>query len=337
MTALKEFQRLESPGLWRPSPGEQRRDVVVSFGDASLIITDTRDRALSHWSLPAVERTNPGEIPALYRPGPDAEEVLEIEDEMMIGAIAKVQGAIARRRPHPGRLRNILLGGGLLLVLALTLFWLPDAIIRHTASVIPQAKRDQIGADLLTEIRFATGAPCASALGQKALDRLTNRVLGEGPKTLILADGALVSAHLPGKTYLLNRAIVEDHETAEVAAGYLLAEGLRGSQSDPVEDLLHHAGVLTSFRLLTTGEIPESAIAGYARHLLTAPQAEVDPETLLARFEAAGVRATPYGFALDITGETTLSLIEADPVPLAQAQPLISDGDWVALQGICGG
>jgi hypothetical protein len=62
----------------------------------------------------------------------------------------------------------------------------------------------------------------------------------------------------------------------------------------------------------------------------------VDDELLLARFEAAAVRSTPYAFALDPTGETTLGLIEADPVPLAVAAPLMPDADWVSLQGICG-
>ena len=36
MTALKKYQRLESPGLWRDPPDEQRREVVVAFRDAML-------------------------------------------------------------------------------------------------------------------------------------------------------------------------------------------------------------------------------------------------------------------------------------------------------------
>lgn len=51
MTALKEYERLESGGLWRMTPQDQRRDVIVSFGDATLVISDSANRALSHWSL----------------------------------------------------------------------------------------------------------------------------------------------------------------------------------------------------------------------------------------------------------------------------------------------
>jgi hypothetical protein len=70
MTALKKYQRLESPGLWRDTPEAQRREVVVAFREASLVLSDPRtELALSHWSLPAVERLNPGTLPALYGPG----------------------------------------------------------------------------------------------------------------------------------------------------------------------------------------------------------------------------------------------------------------------------
>ena len=40
--------------------------------------------------------------------------------------------------------------------------------------------------------------------------------------------------------------------------------------------------------------------------------------------------------ALDITGESTLELIEADPMAGQSPAPVIRDADWVRLQGICG-
>ncbi|MCB2149812.1 MAG: hypothetical protein KDE06_00400, partial [Rhodobacteraceae bacterium] len=100
MTALPEYQRLESTGLWRASPDGQRREVLVVFGDATLVISDTRTAAaLAHWSLPAVIRLNPGKRPALFAPGAEAGEELEIEDATMIAAIGKVHRLIEARRP----------------------------------------------------------------------------------------------------------------------------------------------------------------------------------------------------------------------------------------------
>ena len=65
--------------------------------------------------------------------------------------------------------------------------------------------------------------------------------------------------------------------------------------------------------------------------------ASMPDEPLLERFAAAGVSSTPYAYALDITGESTLRLIEGDPMRSEGARkPVLDDGDWVALQGICG-
>ena len=78
MTVLKQYQRLETFGIWHASPKEQRRDVIVSLGDATLTISDGKMQALSHWSLPAILRLNPGERPACFGPGPDIPEVKKI-------------------------------------------------------------------------------------------------------------------------------------------------------------------------------------------------------------------------------------------------------------------
>ena len=57
MTALNQYQRLEAAGIWRETPQAQARDVIVSFGDATLVLTDPRSEVpLAHWSLPAVTR-----------------------------------------------------------------------------------------------------------------------------------------------------------------------------------------------------------------------------------------------------------------------------------------
>lgn len=337
MTALTEYQRLESAGVFRASAQEQRRDVFVSVGDATLVIYDAGDRPLAHWSLPALERVNPGRMPALYRPGPDAPEELEIADGLMVEAIERVRTVIDRRRPRRGRLRLLLLGSGLAAVLALTVFWLPDALIAHTAGVVPQVKRAEIGERLLAQIRRVAGRPCSTAAGTRALARLYARVLDDRPgRIVVLADGIAEAAHLPGGLILLNRALVEDFEDPDAAAGYVLAESLRAVQTDPMLGLLQEAGPFVSFRMLTTGDLPEAILEGHAETRLTAPPAPLPDEALLDAFRAARLASSPYAYARDISGETTLALIEADPARGGDTEPALPDGAWVSLQGICG-
>lgn len=339
MTALTEYQRLECPGLWRETAEAQRREVIVALGDATVVISDMRsERALAHWSLPAVSRLNPGEMPALYAPGDEPGETLEIDEPAMVAALEKVHSIIESRRPHPGRLRMTVLGSILAGVVALGVFWLPGALVSHTAAALPFAKRQEIGVDLLTDLARVGGAACTTRLGDNALSQLATRLFGEGATQIfVMREGVAGAIHLPGQILVMNRSLVEAQDAPEVAAGYLLAERLRAEAADPMVRLLDWAGMRATFRLLTTGELPPDALTGYAEVLLTAPPIPVDDTALLSRFAAAGISSTAYAYALDPSGESVLPLIEADPHPggATGRDAVLPDEAWVALQGIC--
>lgn len=337
MTALRKYERLESPGLWRLTPEVQRREVVVGFREATLVLSDPKtEMALSHWSLPAVERLNPGQMPALFSPGSDATETLEIEDPDMVAALDAVRQALIRRRPRPGRLRSVLTAGSLVLLAGLGVFWLPDAMIRHTASVLPEATRLQIGRLALKDVMRLSGSPCAAPLGRRSAARLAARLAPEGVTEIeILREGLTDSAVLPGGIVLLGRSVVETPPDAETAAGFALAEATGAQAADPMIPLLHHAGLMATFSLLTTGEMDGAALAGFAETLLKAAQPAVAPEILLAQFRKAGVSPAAYAHAVDPTGKTMPLLIEADPFKDGLSQEVLPDRDWVSLQGIC--
>lgn len=335
MTALKQYDRLESPGLWRATPEAQRQDVVLSFGNATLVISDKAGRALTHWSLPAIERINAGERPALFAPDTAQSETLEIADDTMIDALEKVRKTIAKRRPQPGRLRLAIFGGSVVFVGWLALFWLPGALVTHASTVVPEVKRDQIGRELNTQLTRVTGRACSTPLGDRALRRIAIRLGLPGDLRVVRAT-LPDTIGLPGGDILINARVVEDHEDPDVLAGYLLAEQARLSDTPALNRMLSYAGPLVSFTLLTQGDVSEATLAGYAEHLLTqAPQ--LPPNTaLLERFTEAGLRSTAFAFAVDPSGETTLPLIEADPFPGGSERLSLSDQDWVSLQGICG-
>ncbi len=336
MTALKKYQRLESPGLWRDAPDAQRREVVVAFRDATLVLTDPRtDRPVTHWSLPAIVRLNPSALPALYAPAPDGDETLEIDDPDMIAALETVRGAVRRRTPRPGRLRGTLIGGLTLAILATGFVFLPDALLRHTAAMLPFATRVALGEAALQDVIHLTGQPCSTPLGDRALQLLSERLFGTGgPKLLVLRDGVPGAVHLPGNIVLLSAKLLAA-PLPEAASGFALAENLRAAATDPVLPLLVHAGLPAAVRLLTTGTLPTGAITGYGQALLKATPAPLDAETLLAGFEKAAVSSTPYAYALDPSGESTLPLIEADPYRSGSPRALLNAADWDSLRDIC--
>ena len=371
MTALLKYQRLECTGLWRPpedkvapdaaadptpdgrsdpSPESgpppptrdapqppQRREVFVSFGAATLVLSGRNNVALTHWSLPAISRLNPGQRPAIFSPDKEASETLEIDDPDMIDAIEKVRAAIARQQPRAGRLRLALGAGLAAIVLALAVLWLPGTLIRQTVRVVPEAKRAEIGQALLDNIGRVTGLACVSPYGTRALAALNQRLApGRRERLTVLPSGVATTEMLPSGILLLNRALVEDYDDPEVVAGYILAEQLRSDRRDPLERLLRTLGVVQTIRLLTTGELPRDALARYSEHLLGSTPDPVPNEALLARFKSARLASTPYAYAIDISGETTLPLIEADPFRGTRGDLVLSDDDWVSLQGICG-
>lgn len=341
MTALKEFDRLEATGLWRPAPQEQRRDVIVSLGDATLTISDTKGSALAHWSLAATRRSNGSALPAIYHPDGDPGETLEIagDETAMIDGIDKLLRVIERRRPHPGKLRLVLGFAMAGLIAAAAVLWLPDALKSYTTQIVPPVKRAQIGQAVLTRITRLTGQPCLAAEARLPLQRLSARVLGADRRqsVVVVPDGVRPSTHLPGGLIVLGRGVIEDHEDPDVPAGFILAESLRAQARDPLADMLDDAGLVASLRLLTTGTLPDQAIDKYAETLLSrSSPAPLSDAILLAGFDAADMRSTPYARALDITGESVLTLIEADPHAQTGSREVLSDADWVRLQGICG-
>ncbi|HCP82226.1 MAG TPA: hypothetical protein DIT67_11775 [Octadecabacter sp.] len=338
MTALTEFDRLESGGLWRASPDEQRREVTVSFGNATLILSDKADRPLTHWSLPAVERLNVGERPALFSPGSDATETLEISDDMMIDAMEKVRKTVKRRRSRPGRLRNIGLISGLGALVVGAVVWLPDALIREAQSVVPAVQRAEIGATLLGHIQRITGQTCRSPLGTAALEKLHARALGPdaGGQVFVVPSGPDTAIYLPGGLIVMNRDLIEDTEDPAVVGGHIIAAAAQLRARDPLEALLKESGIGTTFTLLTQGEIAPDTLRSYAETLFASPPERAGDDILLEMFADAQLPSTPYAYAVDVTGESTLGLIEADPMQSAGAPVLLSDAEWISLQGICG-
>lgn len=337
MTALSKYDRLEATGLWRPDPDGQRREVIVSVGNATLMISDMNDQAIAHWSLAAVARANAGNLPAIFHPDGDEGETLELPEHEgeMVEAIETLRSAIAKSRPRPGRLRWLGVGVSVTTVAALVLFWLPGAMSDNTLRVVPQVKRESIGVSLIERMQRVTGPMCNDSDGLRALRRLGARL--DTPKLAVVPGLGRPALHLPGGVIVLDRSVFEDWEEPDVAAGYILAELALQVEHDPLANLLDVTGPWENFRLLTTGEISASALDSYAEYLMTADANEPDTPNLLALFEAADVPATPYARARDITGESVLELIEGDPMQGHETEPLLPDSTWLRLQGLCGG
>lgn len=323
-TALEQFQRLESTGLWRADAEAQRREVVVAFGAATLVISEGSGRVLTHWSLPAVVRLNPGEEPALYAPDGDGSETLEIEDALMVEAIGRVQAAVAAAMPRPRRLRRAVIAVLVLVVVAAALA-LPQMARRQALALVPQATRQEIGATLLGLMSRETGAACRAPGGVAALERLARRLYGPGSRLSIAVlpgdmAGMLV---LPGRILVVPRSALAGTDDPLAFAGGIVAA--RARSVDPLEPVLEAAGLRATLTLMATGTLPARDLEGHAQTLLREGQPEADDDTLVRAFDSAGLSPAPWAAA---TGH----VLEGGA---GEGVPVMPDSDWIGLQAIC--
>ncbi len=332
VTVLAKYQRLETEGIWHRSPDEQRRDVIVSVGKTTITISTLNGTALTHWSLPAMERINPGQMPALYRPEGDSRETLELAEDPFVEAVDRVLDSVRRRR-FPGGLRRLASIALTAAALGGAVFWLPGAITRHTASLLPDAARASIGMSLLSEMDRMTGPPCDAPSGVRSLEHLRNRLFGtEALRLAILPSTLPETAHLPGRTILISHKLLKRMETPESLAVHVLAEDVRRNHGDPVGRLLDVAGIKAVLVLLTEGKVPDDALSRMTENVVTTVPSPVPEDVLMARMAAAGIAIRADAIPGDIPGRPTAAIAAAvAPATL----PVLSDGDWIALQGIC--
>lgn len=340
MTALTEFQRLEAQGSWRETPDARLREVIVSVGEATLTLMDPKsDRPLSHWSLPAVARLNPGRLPALYTPHAGAaDETVEIDDPLMIEAIERVQRAIASHRAVPGRLRGVLMALGVLAMLGGLVLWLPDALIRHAARIAPPAQARTIGLAVLSDLERSAGMVCRRTSGQQVLNWISPGLLGSDALVQVVPGPLNGARRLPGDLYVLGADLLTATPGPEASAGHLIAASMAETGPETTLNALRHAGLMASLRLMTLGTLPRAAMEGYGEALLTEEAPRPDLAALPPAFAERGLSTEPYARSLDPTGATVLPLIEADPIRAGTTPAsLLTDEQWLALQQICAG
>jgi hypothetical protein len=335
MTALSQYARLETTGLWRTGPGDAGREVVVSFGKATLVLSDFAGLPLTHWSLPAVTRLNPGAAPALYSPDGDGSETLEVEDDLMVSAIETVRTAVAKGQTvAPRQLRWAASWAVVAAVLAGAALWLPGALRQEALSVVPAAKRTEIGATILGHLQRTLGAACRDPLGAETLARLHDRTLGDEGQAVVLPLGPEAPLALPGGITVLSREMVERAAEPAVVAGRLLA-ARAASGDDPLARLLDKVGLWATLRLLTTGDLDPEVLARHAEALLAEPALDLGADRLGPEFARAEVPLKPYALDRDPTGATVADLLAADAYADQAPPVLLTDSEWVALQGIC--
>lgn len=301
MTALEQFDRLEALGLWRPAPADEAREVLVSFGKATLVLQTTDDAPLTHWSLPALRLTETDDGGVVLTPDASGTETLTIHDPLMKDALIRVIGPIATSG-HKRR-GTAAIWVVLLLVAIGGAYWFsPQLLSKAAQTLIAPERRAILAEDLLERIATRTGPICANAQGARALLLFSGAVKtgGLARPTLHVADiGDRPFLSLPNRTVLLSRQIVEKagsigelHSWTRIALG-------PDARGEDLTGLFARDDLADGIGFLASGKVSERARNRLATEILLRPMADITP------------------------------------TPNPADAPALSDADWVALQDIC--
>ena len=341
VTALNQYDQLESLELWREAPDAQRREVVVSLGRTALLVKDFNDNVLAHWDLYAINRLNPNRFPAVYSPGAIESETIEIIDPHMIEAINVFHSASHNPVKVP-RIGQKLMFLCVVAVIAtgayLGMTLLPNALEEQAIQVTPKFRIQAIDETLLAEIATISGPECDLQATTDVLARLMNAIaLDDSVKVSFVELGERRSVHLPGGQILLDYSLLDPDGDPELAASFILMEFAAGRDRHLFRDLIRFAGTWHTMAFLLGRDIPAGVLEDFVPLVLAQEPSPQSLEHLLALFSNAMLSSYPLAEAIGLESPLGEALAEAEETG-AQGSgngPIVDMADWDSLRKSC--
>lgn len=373
MTALGRYAKLEAVARYVDGASSEAREVVLSFGERSLVIVGLDDRPIAHWPLASLRALgSAAQRPLELVPDPASDERLLLDDREMSAAIAHICPGLhpptATRHKRRGRATlwaaaalaaGAVVAGAVLLVPPL----LPDRLIE----LVPPEREEALGGAVAARIPAMLGPAdrpvpelCVAEEGAAALLALSARLapaigLPFPLRVAVLDHPGVDALTLPGGRVVILRGLLEAaHSPEEVAAVLAHAAG-HARHRDPLSDTLDRSGA-AAVRILM-GEVTGGAAVAAARAALdpvSTPEAEAlaDAEAF-AILSAVGLPSRPlselparlvgaygadpprYVAAHPWSPGRAGRAAAADAIGNAAFRPALSDRDWIALGNIC--
>jgi Zn-dependent protease with chaperone function len=375
MTALAKYAKLEAEARYFDGESAEPINVVLCFGERSLVIKGFNDVAIAHWPLASLRAIGQRkDTPAQLVPHRGSDERLVLADRQMLNAIGKVcPGLYHRPVDGKGVRRAALWAGGAVASLALIVFVLVPVLAGQLAQMIPPEREQQLGDAVVDQLQslFALAGDerpglCDTTSGLEALERMTARLNADPqlpyPLRVSVLDHGLVNAvALPGGRILIFRGLLEAASNPEEVVGILAHEIGHVVSHDPTREALRAAGTAGILGLLL-GDVFGASIVVVATDAVVNASYQRDAETradetAYALLADAGLPSRPFAdFFIKMKkkyGDTDgiLKLIAshpgldgraqraaaADRVGDATFEPALNDQDWIALRGICQG
>lgn len=252
MTAIEKYIRLEAVGQWKETPDSDGREVIVSFGDATLVLSDMKENPLSHWALAGMQRMSLTGAKAVYTPDTQGFETLEIDDANMVEAIAQVSRLTVNQAP---KRRGYGLWVGLFMLLAGLAAVAPLAIRYQARAMTGSDSQRYLGYQMIEAVRVSQ---CTNSEGVRARDLLMSRVFEDDSHRLIITDMDLQPKQFPGGIFLLSRAGLQSLLTPEDLAKWL--EDNSNNEDHELDQMFRQAPLKVLVKYMFSGELPDDLI-----------------------------------------------------------------------------
>lgn len=266
MTAIDKYTRLEALGQWCESPDQPPREVVVSFENATLVLSDLNENPLCHWAMAATSRMFLEDTKAVYTPDTDGFETLEIDDAEMVEAIAQVSRAAVTVKRRTPWLRWIFLV--FITAIIAAIFYVTPSILRSQAVRMtgPESAR-KLGTDMITTLSVDI---CREPRADAAREVFQSRIFPDGRTLLVIVRNQPQARVFPGGIVVIDGKTLQTMQTPKELAA--LSTALTTQSETTLAQLFEDSSPRELFDYITSGKLSDERLAKAAQRIIDGPK-----------------------------------------------------------------
>lgn len=261
MTALDKYIRLEAVGQWREEPDQPPREVIVSFGNQTLVLSDFKENPLSHWALAATRRASLDGSKAVYSPDTEGFETLEVDDSDMVEAIAQVSRLTAA--PVARKSRKFPAFLGLLAIVVAAIYFVPTLMRDQAIRMTEQDSARYLGLEMLAGTALQH---CSEPSANSAEVILMSRLFDGNSYRLIVVKSGPEGVVFPGGLLVVGGEVLQNVSSADEFGNWLI--DLTKTDQQPLVDVFRSSSLKSVFQYISSGTIPQEDLDVAAQDLL---------------------------------------------------------------------
>lgn len=142
MTALKKFSRLEAKAVWIENSDKSPKQVILSFGKSSIIISDENGFPIDHWNFNSIIIISESKDETIFSQESNKIEKLIIKDDEMIKAIVLICNS--EYKPTRYVLRTTKIFRSIVFLMFISIFFYFPNILRQMVFEVTEPRYEAI-------------------------------------------------------------------------------------------------------------------------------------------------------------------------------------------------